>query len=317
MVIDDLTGNIRLNKLILSKLMLGTVQLGIEGYGIHNQETRVDADAILNRCVQAGINCYDTAYEYGNAEVTLGRFFKNRESPFIVSKLKVDKNLLSESALERQMTERTEAILQRLQIRTLPALMIHDPELLRIYGKRITRVLNKLRTEGLVHRGGVSLGACPDEDYIGCSEVMRDDVYEVVQVPVNLFDRRVIDCGAMEDFGLSGKTVIARSVFLQGLFFHSEQTVPDRLRHAGAGKLSLLRTIASEEGYSVAQLAVSFVRDMPGVHVLVLGAETPDQVTANIALMNGPPLRDSTRERLEDAFRDVQKLLITPSMWNV
>jgi aryl-alcohol dehydrogenase-like predicted oxidoreductase len=299
----------------LSKFMLGTVQLGIAGYGIHSQTDRVDATALLEQSVQSGINCYDTALDYGDAELKLGAFFQDKEKPFIVSKIKVDLDLSSESELEAQMTERTEAILNRLQLQTLPALMIHDPAMLLRYGDAITRIMKSLQLNGLIQRGGLSLGASPDEQYGYCSDYLKHDIYEFVQVPANLFDRRIIKCGAMEAFNRNGKVVVARSVFLQGLFFHTDGTLPGSLREAAGDRLERLRKIAFEEGISVSQLAVSYVRDLVGIHCLVIGAETQEQIEANLALLNGPMLSEATRWKVENTFIDIPKLLISPSMW--
>jgi aryl-alcohol dehydrogenase-like predicted oxidoreductase len=53
------------------------------------------------------------------------------------------------------------------------------------------------------------------------------------------------------------------------------------------------------------QFAVSFIRDIPGISSLVLGAERPEQVTDDIALMNTPKLSEDTWKEAENTFRDV------------
>lgn len=300
----------------LSKLMLGTAQLGMSDYGVANRQSHVDDRALLDRCRHHGVNCYDTALEYGDAELKLGRYFEERgERPFLVSKLKTALDLTSDAALEAEVRQKVETILTRLRIARLPALMIHEPQVLTVYGGRLTGIVRRLRQEGLIERAGLSLGASPDRQYADCKTWLADDVYELIQLPMNVWDRRVIACGALQRFREQEKLVVVRSVFLQGLFFHSGESLPPVLREGAPPALARLRAFAEEEGLSVAQLALSYIRDLEGVHSLVIGAETPEQIDDNVRLLQGPALSERTRARLEQAFRDVPEVLITPMLW--
>lgn len=298
----------------LSKLMLGTAQLGMNGYGIANKTGAADAEAVLDRCVEQGINCFDTALEYGDAELKLGRYWEGKPVPFIVSKLKTELDL-NAATLEKQMAERVETILSRLRLRTLPALMIHDPTVLEAYGERVAAILHKLRRDGLIARAGVTLGAESDEQFATCGHLLHDDIYEVVQLPLNVWDRRAVDCGALRQFQTDGKIVIARSVFLQGLFFGTGEGLPEPLGSMAREALGRLGRIAGGEGLSVAELAMRYVRDTAGVHCLVIGAERPDQIDDNVRLLTGPQLPERLRHQVETEFRDLPPLLVTPALW--
>lgn len=300
----------------LSKLMLGTAQLGMSGYGVANRETHVDDRALLDRCRLHGVNCYDTALEYGDAELKLGRYFEERgERPFLVSKLKTPLDLSSEAALEAEVRQKVETILDRLRLNRLPALMIHEPQVLSVYGDRLTGIVERLRREGLIERAGLSLGARPDVQYAECRTWLAHDIYELIQLPMNVWDRRVIACGALRQFREQEKLIVVRSVFLQGLFFHDGESLPAVLRETAPQALARLRAFAEEEALSVAQLALSYIRDLEGVHTLVIGAETPDQIDDNVRLLQGPALSERTRDRVERAFRDMPEALITPLLW--
>jgi aryl-alcohol dehydrogenase-like predicted oxidoreductase len=305
------------NGLTLSRFMLGTAQLGLSGYGINNTNLNVNAQALLGLCERSGVNCFDTAYEYGDAELKLGDYFKEKQTPpFIVSKLKIDMDLTSELEIERKIYAKTEAILTRLQLNTIPALMVHNPDMVEKYGDSITIVLRKMRNEGLIRRGGISFGAEPVAQYDAISGRTKDDIYEVVQIPMNLFDRRLLHCGALQDFSECGKIVVVRSVFLQGLFFMNEEALTGHLRADAGGLIKQLGAFAESERLSIAQLAISYIRDMAGIHCLVIGAENERQIDDIVEWMNGPELTDEIRERIERAFADVPARLISPGMWN-
>ena len=80
----------KLGKFRLSKICLGTWSLGGNkkhnfSYG-HMNENR--AYEILNYAYNKGINFFDTANVYGDAEKRLGKFFKNeRDKVFIATKV--------------------------------------------------------------------------------------------------------------------------------------------------------------------------------------------------------------------------------------
>ena len=59
-----------------NKLVLGTAQLGLN-YGVANKTgkpTQNKAFEIMKYAVENGINYFDTAYNYGNSEIIIGKF---------------------------------------------------------------------------------------------------------------------------------------------------------------------------------------------------------------------------------------------------
>lgn len=66
----------------------------------------------------------------------------------------------------------------------------------------------------------------------------------------------------------------------------------------------------------MAQVAITFMRDLAGVNALVLGAENPDQVRQNLELANAPALSASAREKILDMFGDINPDILKPWLWN-
>ena len=132
------------------------------------------------------------------------------------------------------------------------------------------------------------------------------DVFTMTQVPMSIFDQRLITGGWIGKLKEQNYDVFVRSVFLQGLFFLDPDTVTDPilLEHA-APKLRILRKIAERENMTLAQLAIAFIRDLPGVSGLVLGADTPEQVQNNLSYFDTAPLRGEVLARLQKEFADV------------
>lgn len=166
------------------------------------------------------------------------------------------------------------------------------------YGDAVPRALKRLKSEGLIEKAGVSVYR-PEE----AEEMLRNDLYEAIQIPMNAFDTRIAQSGALRKLQAAGRMVFVRSVFLQGLFFLEPEKLPGNLSIA-AKSLTQLRQIADAEGRGASELALAFIRDMEGVTSLVLGAETPEQVAENIRLMACPALKPDVRSRLEALSRE-------------
>lgn len=133
----------------ISKLTLGTAQLGLKGYGIANAAEEVDADRMLAACEEAGVRAFDTAPEYGDSERRLGDYFGKREAPAertVMSKVKLPAgSVMSDREIEAFMYESVSASLERLRLPRLSVLKLHDPDALDRYGSAVTRTMRRMR----------------------------------------------------------------------------------------------------------------------------------------------------------------------------
>lgn len=288
----------------ISAMTLGTVQLGMN-YGIANDGGKPDEEksfAILTSALENGVTTLDTARAYGDSEQVIGRFLKQwkGEMPFICTKVP---HVPDERAndIEAYVVESVEASLKNLGVSKVGAVMLHFAPDVTQYGQTLADAMGKLIELGYTDQVGVSVY---DNEQI--EEMLKYDVYTVTQVPMSIFDQRLIANGAVKKLQEKGVTVFVRSVFLQGLFFLDPDKITDPIlvEHA-APKIRLLRQIAAQEGLNVAQLAIAFMRDCVGITSLVLGADTPDQVKSNIEYFNVPTLKESTMEVLQREFANV------------
>ena len=81
--------------------------------------------------------------------------------------------------------------------------------------------------------------------------------------------------------------------------------------------LKKLSQFLSDYKLNIFELAIAFVRDLPGVTSLVIGAETPKQVLNNIRLMNSASLAPDIRNQILSLFSDLPLELINPSLWKL
>ncbi len=303
----------------VSKMALGTVQLGLE-YGVANKTGKPNLQSaydILQLALSRGINIFDTASDYGNSEDIIGSFLTSHnktstpETPIIVTKIPKVQCIGSPSfqAIYDQVKTLILHSAKRLNIEKIPICLLHNASDMIDYGGLITKSLIKLREEKLIKMIGVSVYQLRE-----VREFLKISEFDVIQVPINIFNNRLVKKELLNELAQKGITVFARSVFLKGLFFLEPDNLPPYLQLANK-PLRQLAKLSSDLGISIAELALTFVRDAPGITSVVLGVETVDQLKENIELMSSPPLSSETEERILDMFPDMPEELVNPNMW--
>ncbi|GAB3911989.1 aldo/keto reductase [Larkinella knui] len=301
-----------------SQLTLGTVQLGLN-YGISNSEgmpDRAESYRMLRYAAQVGINTLDTARQYGHSEEILGDFTEDTRGEFalnLVSKFKISPaNLSHQERAWKEVHKSVTESLTALKIDRLPVCLHHKgAEPMAEVIKILPTLLYRLKQEGLIDMGGISAYGPEDLSYI-----LEEDLLEATQIPVNIFDQRLLQSGLLDQLRSQSKLVFARSVFLQGLFFMNPAHLKGSLKKAEP-YLVTLQNLAQRAQMTVAQLAFSFVRDLSAVDSLVFGAVNQSQIQQNIELLNGPAIPTALLAEIQDVFQQVEEAIITPAVWTV
>ncbi|WP_121357247.1 aldo/keto reductase [Flavisolibacter nicotianae] len=297
--------------LTLSKLTLGTVQLGLP-YGVANTSGQPETSyshELLQFALDKGIRILDTARAYGNAEQVIGSF-ANRKYFTCISKFKLSPEALDNPSLaiaEARQSAITSC--EMLNVDCLPVLLFHKgpEEPIEKVASLLPLIFKTLKSEGLIGEGGLS-AYTPDE--LIC---IRDwETIRSVQVPMNVFDTRLLQGNLLQTLAEKNVRVFVRSVYLQGLLLM--ETHPPHLSFAKP-YLDQLEAIAKKADRTIKELAFAFVRDTPGVSSIVVGAETIGQVQENIELLATPPLPEHITSEIKQRFAAVPLDLITPARW--
>jgi aryl-alcohol dehydrogenase-like predicted oxidoreductase len=177
------------------------------------------------------------------------------------------------------------------------------------YAEPVSLVLSELKKDGLISVGGISLYNPHDVHFI-----LENREFQAVQIPVNIFDQRLIVDGSLVKMKETNKIVFARSVYLQGLFFLNPADLTGNLISAFP-YLQKLKILSEEVGMTIHEMSFSFVRDLFGISSIVVGAENVTQVNDNIKLLDAPVLNPEFRSKISNIFKDVPKTVITPALW--
>jgi len=303
----------------ISKLTLGTAQLGFQ-YGVSNRTGKPDdetARKILDIAVTNGVNCFDTAHAYGDSEAIIGSFLSSckglSNSPLIVSKLgpvEVTGKITSDNVYQKVRSQIEES-LKRLQLTKIPIYLLHSAADLHTYNGLLIESLLRLKEQGLIGHLGASVYS-PEE----AEMVLQVKEMKAIQVPINIFDHRIIDSGILKQLYEKRIIVFARSLFLQGLLFINPDNLPFGMEFVRKPLIELYN-LSSRHNISPAQMAVSFVRDLPEVTSIVIGAETPEQVVDNIRLLATSPISLDLRGELMDTFANMPTRVVNPSLWGI
>jgi len=256
----------------ISKLTLGTVALGMD-YGISNAEGKPAQEKsfeIFSTALSLGINTIDTARTYGDAEVLIGNFSSqdrikpktNLITKFVIS----NENLANKELARKQVYASIKSSRGFLNLEKVPLCLFHKAN-----GQNVEMVLEilpaifeDLKNDGLIDLAGVSVYH-PDETEM----FLKLPILEAIQVPLNVFDQRIIRNGMLQRMHQENKIVFARSVFLQGLFFILPNELKGNLVNARP-YIQALKDLTKQAGMSIAQLAFSYVSDLEGSPVLFL-----------------------------------------------
>ena len=252
----------------MPQLCLGTAQFGL-AYGVTNAAGQVPEDAvapILAKAMEADIRWLDTAQAYGNAEDVLGRQLPAAHGFRLISKLPAQ----PKREFSPQDTEAWEqsfhASCRRLGVRSLDTLLLHSPaDLAKTGGLHLEDWLLSLRKRGLVQRLGVSIYEAADLDGL------NPKLLELVQLPLSLFDQRLLQDGTVARLRSGGSAIHARSLYLQGLLLKPAVQWPHWMKSKVRRHKEELEALADKKGCRVIDLALGFAREQNDLEAVVLG----------------------------------------------
>ncbi|MGA2418074.1 MAG: aldo/keto reductase [Candidatus Staskawiczbacteria bacterium] len=298
---------------VLEKLVLGTVQFGLD-YGINNlngKPVKEKSLEMLDFAYRNGIKIFDTAFNYGDAEEILGEFLQNHnfdKEIKIITKLKA--NIISELsggvAYDIVFANLKES-LKRLKRDYVEGYLFHTPAYIK--DNTLVNSLRKLKGLGLVKNIGVSVYEEEDATYAA-----KLNEVDYIQVPYSIFDQRLDKTDFFQIAKKNGKTVFARSTFLQGLFFMPEEKIPLHLENA-KGYLRDLDKIINKYNLSRQQTALLFSLKNKNIDYVVFGVDNIEQLKEDIDIAQQNIDCEECIEELKNKFINIEKNIIFPSLW--
>lgn len=249
-------------------LCIGTAQFGF-AYGVTNAGGKVPQSEVTNLLSEAhnnGIVFLDTAQAYGESETVIGQCLPPSHSFEIITKLySQDRNEFSPADFNL-WDEKFYQSLSRLGLSKINAFLIHDSRDLNKAGSNFLKDwLISLKARNLVDRLGLSIYS--SDELVGIPRQFLD----LVQLPLSIYDQRMLNNGTIKRLNGMGAAVHARSIYLQGLLLLDHNRLPSWVGSDFANHHKKLEQYASSKGCYLIDLALDFVKNMTCLEAVVVG----------------------------------------------
>jgi len=288
---------------ISNKIGLGTVQWGQE-YGISNKEGQTspsEVEKILTVARLNNIKILDTAHDYGQSELILG---KNdlKEFNLITKTRNFNENQISQIHQKRLISNFKDSI-NKLVLKNVYGLLIHDVnDLFKPGGENLIKGLNFLKENGFVKKIGISIY---DSNQIKLA--MKLFKPDIIQIPINIFDQRLIKDGTLKMLADLNIEVHARSIFLQGLFFINEKNLPNYFL-PWKNKIRDWHHYCNQIEATPLEAALSFILSLPEIKRCIVGVNNSLQLLEVLEASKKSIF-------LQKDFSSLDENLINPKNW--
>ena len=258
----------------MSKFAIGTAQFGME-YGINSSNGRVEIpeiNRILNYAKSINIDLLDTASSYGVSEEILGKISDHNFK--IITKTRHFKSTKISEKEIALLNDDFSRSLTKLNKKFVYGLLVHNSDdLFKAGANRLFDSLLALKEAGKILKVGVSVYDLRQLDF-----VLENFNLDIVQLPLSIFDRRMVENGMLSYLNSQGIEVHARSIFLQGLLLIKKNMRPDKFSQWN--KLwDVWDKWLIENDISPLEASVRFVNSISEVSKILVGVETTHQLT--------------------------------------
>lgn len=288
--------------LFVSQLCLGTMTFGVNPgpYAEAGGLLQADADAIVRRAIDAGINFIDTANVYGGgggSETITGQALKNlgiaRQDIVIATKVEgtMGPGPNDGGASRYHIMDQVKASLKRLGTDHIDVYQLHglDPA---TPVEEMVRALDDLVRQGHVRYVGVSnWPAWQIVEALGIAERLNASRFQSVQSYYSLvgrdLEREIVPMVAARQLGLMVWGPLAGG-YLSGKYRDGSEgrrktvAFPPVDETRGEKILPVLDTIAAAHGVSMAAIAVAWLLHQKAVTSVLIGAKRLEQLDENL-----------------------------------
>lgn len=293
------------------RLVLGTAQIGLD-YGINNsygKPTKYEAYNLLDNAFEKGIRFLDTAPAYGDSEEIIGGYMEERKKKFnIVTKLpKID----AKKGMKDQITLNLNSSLEKLKIDTIDFYLVHNFSDLYKNMEIINFLIDEKRKDK-INKIGISIYEPEELKYI--IDNLSDKI-NVVQIPFNVFDLRWFEDDILFKTKNLGIEIMARSIYLQGLFFANESKLT-QIHTKAINYVNILKEFCVNKGITIDKVAMQFVKQQENIDYMLLGCDSNTQLNYNLEIYNNT-LKISKKDidYIVSCFKNVESEIYDPRKW--
>lgn len=264
-----------LKKKKVNPICLGSANFGLD-YGINkkNAINKKELKKLLDYAGKNNISFIDTAISYKNSEKKIGFF--NKYNFKIITKLpQIPKKIIN---VESWIINKIQNSCYRLKTNNLYGVLIHDTKELKNKkrSKRIYKAFDYLIKKKIVKKVGLSI-----YDPKELNLFFKKYNYQIVQTPINIFDRRLISSGWGKKLLKKNVEIFARSIFLKGLLLRDADKIPKEFLKWNKKFISLEKW-TKKKNISKAEACIRFVKSFKEIKKIILGVHNVEQLKENM-----------------------------------
>lgn len=297
---------------LFHRICLGTAQFGLD-YGVSNKHGKInacDVGNILKRSQKHGVHWLDTAADYGTCEEALAAHKDE------LRKFKIATKSLKYDPIEARPFQEIENLYRSALLQSCKKLhrehadiyYLRSPEeMLNIYGERVIEFIARLKDDGIIKKIGISVY---DQNQI--EKILQHFTPDIIQVPCNVLDQRLIKSGTLKDLKKMGIEIFARSAFMQGLILMQPSKTPKYFEPIRQ-HLKLFHHECRSHGITPIQAALSFILSQEHIDRIILGVSSLDEWEEILNIISKPMNTDLdwTSIRLDNED------YLNPAKWNI
>ena len=303
--------------MINDRLILGGAQLGM-GYGITASSQAFDSMnsfSILDAAFQSGIRFVDTACGYGDSESIIGMWLSDNaycsDKLLVTTKSSLE---LDDFNLFKALNASLGESLAKLGLSSIEAFLLHRCDKMVAAPVEVARFFEEAKQSGKILKAGVSI-----QDVSELKLALETDYIDVIQLPFNIVERRWE--GALKDIYEArqnrGVTIVARSIFLQGLLLCSDEVLWKRA-HVGDSIpiFQFLDRWSSHFNISVHRLVMNYVLSQPWIDKVIIGVSTSEEVERICENFGQINFSSSQLAEMEKDRPFLSEETLNPRYWN-
>jgi len=287
---------------ILNKIIIGTAQLS-NNYGIFNKLKSIqnkELKKILNYCKKQNIFYIDLANSYKNS---INKLSKNNLVKFKII-LKV--GTINKNNYFSNLKAIVEKTLKELKVKKIYSLMFHDERDIKYLGdKKIMQYFLDLKKKNIIQKIGLSI-----YNFKKLKVSLNSFPIDLIQVPFNIFDRRILDKKLQKIISKNKIEVHARSIFLQGLLLQD----PSSKKKIIQKNQSLLNSWHKFNEYQQKKKimnCIKFVSQFKKINKFVFGVDNLDQLKTIVSIIKAIDYNI----KLHYNFKLKSKKIVDPRLW--
>jgi len=300
-----------MDPVLLGKTDLSVSRLGFGAAPIGFLDTpQGQVDKLVDLLLGEGVNLFDTAAMYQDAEDKLGiALAGRRDETVLVSKCGTkDQGLSGEEWSAELITASIDRSLKRLKTDHLDLTLLHSCSLDVLQNGEAVEALIKAREAGKT----TYIGYSGDNDEAAAAAEM--DWVDVIEMSINICDQHNIDavlpaCRA-NNVGVIAKRPIANAAWNP---LNKQRGMYKEYARAYHERLNAMAIAPHELGYyghaevEWPEIALKFTLAMQGVDAAIVGTTSTVNAMANIDAVRKNPLREQVVKKLRQAFKDAQR----------